>query len=44
MKLFDKSTDNLLNTLQKTSPSDLKDYFQEHFEDGEPPLYVIESV
>lgn len=36
MKLFDKSTDNLLNTLQKTSPSELKDYFQEHFEEGEP--------
>ena len=36
MTLINKSTDNLLNTLQNTSPSELKNYFQEHFKEGEP--------
>lgn len=40
--LYDKNTDDLMNTLQSTSPSELKDYLQEHFREGEPafPSYI----
>lgn len=36
MTLFEKSTDNLMNTLKRTSPSDVKTYMQKHFKEGEP--------
>lgn len=36
MKLYEKSTDNLMNTLKRTSPSEVKDYMQKHFKEGEP--------
>lgn len=39
MKLYDKSTDNLMNTLKSTSPGGLKEYFQENFREGEPTFY-----
>ena len=42
MELFDKTTDNLMNTLKNTSPSELKDYMHENFQEGEPtfPGYI----
>lgn len=36
MTIFDKTTENLMNTLQKTSPSEVKDYLQEHLSEGTP--------
>ena len=36
MTLLDKNTDDLMNTLKSTSPSELKDYMQIHFQEGEP--------
>ena len=36
MTLFEKSTDNLMNTLKRTSPSEVKNYMQKHFKEGEP--------
>lgn len=36
MKLMDKSTDNLMNTLKRTSPSEVKNYMQKQFREGEP--------
>lgn len=40
--LYNKSTDDLMNTLQSTSPSELKDYLHETFREGEPtfPSYI----
>lgn len=36
MMIFEKSTDNLMDTLKATSPSELKEYLQENFKEGEP--------
>lgn len=36
MNIFDKTTDNLMKTLKSTSPSGVKHYFQETFQDREP--------
>jgi len=36
MTLFEKSTDDLMNVLESTSPSETKEYFQQHFKEGEP--------
>lgn len=36
MTLFEKSTGNLMNTLKRTSPSEVKEYLQENFKEGEP--------
>lgn len=36
MTIFEKSTNNLMNTLKSTSPSELKGYFHENFREGEP--------
>ncbi len=36
MILFDKDTDDLMNTLRSTSLSEVKDYFGQHFQEGEP--------
>lgn len=40
MTIFEKSTDNLMNTLKRTSPSELKGYLQENFKEGEPSFSV----
>lgn len=46
MILFDKNTDDLMNTLQSTSPSEVKEYFQQHFQEGEPSFaaYIDELL
>ena len=36
MQLFDKDTELLMNTLKNISPSEVKDYLQEQFKEGEP--------
>ncbi|MBQ8802879.1 MAG: hypothetical protein IJZ53_04505 [Tyzzerella sp.] len=36
MTIFEKSTNNLMNTLKQTSPSELKGYLQENFSEGTP--------
>lgn len=36
MTIFEKSTNNLMNTLKHTSPSEVKGYLQEAFKEGEP--------
>lgn len=42
MSIFDKSTNDLMNTLKRTSPSELKDYLQTNLPEGEPnfPGYI----
>lgn len=36
MTIFEKSTEDLMNALNSTSPSELKQYFHQQFYDGEP--------
>ena len=45
MTLYEKSTDNLMNTLVRTSPSDWKDFTSREFEKGEPTFFgYIDSL
>ena len=46
MILFDKNTDDLMNALHSTSPSDVKEYFQQQFQEGEPSFtgYIDELL
>lgn len=41
-----ESTENLMNILQKTSPSEVKTYLQQHLKDSEPyfPRYIDELL
>ena len=36
MSLMEKSTDNLMNALKRTGPSEVKEYLQENFKEGQP--------
>ena len=42
MTIFDKDTTNLMDALQNARPSDMHEYIQEQFEEGEPdfPGYI----
>ena len=40
MDILHKGTENLMNTLKNAKPSQVKNYIQEHFEDGEPTFFM----